>query len=49
MPTGEEEDPNAGDDDDQGEEEGTQETARNTLAVLRSGRPLTDDDVMGYC
>lgn len=47
MPTGEEEDMNAGDEDDQGEEEGAQEVARNTLAVLRSGRPLTDDDVIG--
>lgn len=49
MPTGEEVDPAATDiDDDQGEEEGMQEAARNTLAVLRSGRPLTDEDVMGY-
>ncbi|XP_028179094.1 adenylate kinase 7-like [Ostrinia furnacalis] len=48
-PTGEEEDPAATDvDDDAGEEEGVQEAARNTLSVLRSGRPLTDEDVMGY-
>lgn len=48
MPTGEEEDPALTDaDDDTGEEEGVQEAARNTLSVLRSGRPLTDEDVMG--
>ncbi|XP_072940492.1 uncharacterized protein Dpy-30L2 [Epargyreus clarus] len=48
MPAPEEDD-NAGDDeDDLGEEEGVRETARQTLAILRSGRPLTDDDIVGY-
>lgn len=48
MPTGEEMDPAATDvEDDAGDEEAVQEAARNTLAVLRSGRPLTDEDVMG--
>lgn len=28
------------------DEEGVQEAARNTLAMLRSGRPLADDEIM---
>ncbi|XP_059062153.1 adenylate kinase 7-like isoform X2 [Achroia grisella] len=34
--------------DDIGDEEGVQETAKQALAILRSGRILSDDDVMGY-
>ncbi|KOB74470.1 Adenylate kinase 7 [Operophtera brumata] len=49
MSIGEEEEPIAGDDDeDLGDEEGVQEAARNTIAVLRSGRLITEDDVQGY-
>ncbi|CAG9785119.1 unnamed protein product [Diatraea saccharalis] len=48
RPTGEEEDPDAANtDDDLGDEEGVQETARQTLAILRSGRLLTDEEIMG--
>lgn len=36
------------DDEDQGEDEAAQETARQTLAMLRTGRPLTEDEIMGY-
>lgn len=42
-----------GEDDDAGasaedlmDEEGAQEAARNTLAMLRSGRPLSEDEIM---
>lgn len=34
------------DDEDQGEDEGIQEQARQTLALLQSGRPLTDEEIM---
>ncbi|XP_045493648.1 adenylate kinase 7-like isoform X1 [Colias croceus] len=48
MPTGEEEEPVADDDDDAGEEEGAQETARQTLAMLQTGRMLSDEELLGY-
>ncbi|XP_038210514.1 adenylate kinase 7-like [Zerene cesonia] len=49
VPTGEEEEPvPADDDDDAGEEEGAQETARQTLAMLQSGRMLSDEELLGY-
>ncbi|XP_030023448.2 adenylate kinase 7 [Manduca sexta] len=47
LPTTEQED-GMDDDDDPGEEEGAQENAKQTLAILQSGRPLTDDDIIGY-
>ncbi|XP_045513960.1 adenylate kinase 7-like isoform X1 [Pieris brassicae] len=49
MPTGEEEDATPPDDeDDGGEEEAIQENARQTLAMLQSGRALTDEELLGY-
>ncbi|XP_035458161.2 adenylate kinase 7 isoform X2 [Spodoptera frugiperda] len=36
------------DDEDQGEDEGIQEQARQTLALLQSGRPLTDEEIMMF-
>ncbi|RVE46311.1 hypothetical protein evm_009030 [Chilo suppressalis] len=48
VPTGEEEDPAADADEDLSDEEGVQETARQTLAMLRSGRPLSDEEILGY-
>ncbi|KAJ0179940.1 hypothetical protein K1T71_004531 [Dendrolimus kikuchii] len=48
MPTGEEEDPAIVDDDDTGEEEGAQESARQTLAILQSGRAFNEEEIIGY-
>ncbi|XP_050682213.1 adenylate kinase 7-like isoform X2 [Leptidea sinapis] len=47
--TGEEEDPAPADsEDDQVEEEGAQETARQTLASLLAGRVPTEEELIGY-
>ncbi|XP_028032525.1 adenylate kinase 7-like [Bombyx mandarina] len=35
-------------DDDFGEEEGFQESAKHTLAMLQTGRPLDDEEILGY-
>ncbi|XP_052753558.1 adenylate kinase 7-like [Galleria mellonella] len=48
MSVGNDEDPALADDDDTGEEEGVQEATKQTLAILQSGRLLTDNEVMGY-
>lgn len=34
-------------DDDFGEEEGFQESAKHTLAMLQTGRPLDDEEILG--
>lgn len=47
--TGEEEAPAGADSDEEGgEEEGAHETARQTLALLQSGRTLTEEENMAY-
>lgn len=48
VPTfGEEEDANMVDaDDDVDEEDGSQEQARHTLAILQSGRQLADEEIL---
>lgn len=49
MPIGEQEDAAPLDDeDDPDEDEGVQENARQTLALLRSGRMLTDEELLGF-
>ncbi|XP_049866241.1 adenylate kinase 7-like [Pectinophora gossypiella] len=48
IPLAEDDDQNAGSGDDAGEEEGAQEAARATLAVLKSGRPLTEEEIIGF-
>lgn len=45
APTGEEEDPGADFDDDSADD--AQEAAKQTLALLQSGRPLGDDEILG--
>lgn len=45
IPGGEDDDVTASMEDD-ADEEGVQEAARNTLAMLRSGRTLTEDEIM---
>ncbi|CAH0627194.1 unnamed protein product [Chrysodeixis includens] len=45
----EEEELGLGDDDeDLGEEEGVQEAAKQTLAILQSGRQLSEEELLGY-
>ncbi|PZC85369.1 hypothetical protein B5X24_HaOG201865 [Helicoverpa armigera] len=50
VPTGEEEDLGMADMDDDmdNEEDGVQEQARQNLAILQSGRPLSDEEIIGY-
>ncbi|XP_073951884.1 adenylate kinase 7-like [Choristoneura fumiferana] len=48
-PTGEEEDPAPADDEeDEPDQTEAQEAARQTLAILQSGRSLSEEEVMGY-
>ncbi|KAJ2946944.1 hypothetical protein O0L34_g16290 [Tuta absoluta] len=47
LPIGEDEEPVV-DDDDTGEEEGVIENAKATLAILRSGRPISEEDIILY-
>ncbi|CAG9560394.1 unnamed protein product [Danaus chrysippus] len=46
--TGEEDQSVAADSEDNGEEEGLQETTKQTLAVLQSGRSFNDDEILTY-
>lgn len=43
---GSEDDDAAASVEDDADEEGTQEAARNALAMLRSGRPLGEEEIM---
>ncbi|XP_023951612.1 adenylate kinase 7 [Bicyclus anynana] len=47
MPIGEE-DEHANSEDDAGEQEAIQENAKQTLALLKAGRPLSEDEILGY-
>ncbi|KAI5631958.1 adenylate kinase 7 [Phthorimaea operculella] len=47
IPLGEDEEPIV-DDDDTGEEEGAIEAAKTTLALLRSGRPIAEEEIILY-
>lgn len=46
--TGEEDQSVAADSEDNGEEEGVQEAAKQTLATLQSGRAFNDDEILTY-